>query len=71
MSRFLLAALVSGATCIGLVTTAHATAKLAATIATPAPAVVTVANHCGRGHHWVPRYRHNGHWVGDYCARNR
>jgi hypothetical protein len=72
MPRFLLAALFSGATCLGLITTAQATTKLSATTAAPAraPAVLSVDAHCGPHHHWVPRYRHHDHWYGGYCARN-
>jgi hypothetical protein len=72
VSRFLLTVLFSGAISIGVITSANATTKLVTTAVAPAltAPVLTVADHCGRHRHWVPRYRRHGHWYGGYCARN-
>ncbi len=72
MPRLLLAALFAGVSLASLATSANAATKLVAAVAAPAPAaaVLTVAEHCGPGRHYLPRYHHNGHWVGGYCTRN-
>jgi hypothetical protein len=72
MSRFLLAALFAGATFAGLATSANAASELGVAVAAPAPAahVLTVAEHCGPGRHYVRRYEHHGHWMGGYCTRH-
>jgi hypothetical protein len=33
--------------------------------------IIEVDRRCGFHRHYVPRYRHHGHWVGGYCARDR
>ncbi|MDD2876017.1 MAG: hypothetical protein PHT60_02185 [Acidiphilium sp.] len=74
MSRFLLSAILAGATLAGFGASASA-AQRSGPVALPHQAatmpVVTVAIHCGHGTHFVPRHRYHGHWVKPYCARNR
>ena len=69
MPRLLLAALVSGAISIGLSASANATIRPVTTVASFAPTAtaLTVASHCSRNSHWVPRYRRRGRWQGGYC----
>jgi hypothetical protein len=33
--------------------------------------IIEVDRRCGFHRHYVPRYRHHGHWAGGYCARDR